>query len=90
MQLAKVIGTVTSTIKIKDIKGVSLLVIQPVNSKYKPIGTPIVAGDNFGAGIGEYVFYSKSKEGAMNLPIPTACVDAGIVGIIDSVYSLDE
>jgi ethanolamine utilization protein EutN len=86
MQIAKVIGMVTSTVKVKDIKGVSLLVIQPVNSKYESLGTPIVAADNFGAGVGEYVFYSKSKEGAMNLPIPTSCVDAGITGIIDSVY----
>ncbi len=86
MQIAKVIGMVTSTVKIKDILGVSLLVIQPVNSKYEPTGSPIVAGDNYGAGVGEYVFYSKSKEGAMNLPIPTSCVDAGIGGIIDSVY----
>jgi len=86
MRMAKVIGMVTSTIKVKEIKGVSLLVIQPVNGKYKEIGTPIVAADNYGAGVGEFVFYSKSKEGAMNLPIPTACVDAGIVGIIDSVY----
>ncbi len=86
MQLAKVIGMVTSTVKVKDIKGVTLLVIQPVNSKYESLGTPIVAADVFGAGTGEYVFYSKSKEGAMNLPIPTSCVDAGIVGIIDSVY----
>jgi microcompartment protein CcmK/EutM len=89
MQMAKVIGNVTSTVKVKDIKGVSLLVIQPVNSKYKNFGTPIVAADNYGAGVGEYVFYAKSKEGAMNLPIPTACVDAGIVGIIDSVYVKD-
>ncbi len=86
MQIAKVIGMVTSTVKIKDIKGVTLLVIQPCNSKYESLGTPIVAADIFGAGVGEYVFYSKSKEGAMNLPIPTSCVDAGITGIIDSVY----
>ena len=86
MQLAKVIGMVTSTVKVPDLKGVSLLVIQPVNSKFEPLGDPIVAGDRFGAGVGEIVFYSKSKEGAMNLPIPTACADAGIVGIIDYVY----
>lgn len=89
MQLAKVIGSVTSTIKIPDIKGISLLVIQPVNSKYENLGTPIVAADVFGAGVGEYVFYSKSKEGAMNLPIPTSCVDAGLVGIIDYVYRIE-
>ena len=86
MQMAKVIGTVTSTVKVKDIKGVSLLVIQPVNSKYESLGTPIVAAVVYGAGPGGYVFWSKSKEGAMNLPIPTSCVDAGVVGIIDSVY----
>ena len=86
MQIAKVIGMVTSTVKVKDLKGVTLLVIQPVNSKYESLGTPIVAGDNYGAGVGEYVFYSEKKEGAMNLPIPTACADAGIAGIIDYVY----
>ncbi len=90
MRVAKVIGNVTSTIKIKDIKGVSLLVIQPVNSKYEPLGTPLVAADNFGAGVGEYVFFSRAKEGAMNLPIPTAGVDAGITGIIDYVYIDDQ
>lgn len=90
MQLAKVIGNVTSTIKIPDIKGVSLLVVQPINSKYEPLGSPIVAADNFGAGVGEYVFFSKAKEGAMNLPIPTAGVDAGITGIIDYFFVDEE
>ena len=89
MQMAKVIGMVTSTVKVKDLKGISLLVIQPVNSKYESLGTPIVAADVYGAGPGEYVFFSKSKEGAMNLPIPTTCVDAGIAGIIDYVYTED-
>ncbi len=89
MQTAKVIGMVTSTVKVKDLKGITLLVIQPVNAKYESLGTPIIAADVFGAGVGEYVFYSKSKEGAMNLPIPTACVDAGITGIIDYVYTVD-
>ena len=83
MRLAKVIGNVTSTVKIEEYNGVPLLVIQPVNAKHEPIGSPIVAGDNFGAGVGEYVFYSKSKEGAMNLPIPTTAADAGITGIVD-------
>ncbi|XMB72928.1 EutN/CcmL family microcompartment protein [Mycoplasmatota bacterium WC30] len=90
MQMAKVIGVVTSTIKVKDLYGVPLLVIQPMNSKYEILGSPIVAGDNSGACLGEYVFYSKSKEGAMCLPIPTACADAGIAGIVDSVYRTDE
>ena len=89
MQMAKVIGMVTSTVKVKDLKGITLLVIQPVNSKFESLGTPIVAADVYGAGVGEHVFFSKSKEGAMNLPIPTSCVDAGIAGIIDYVYTVD-
>lgn len=86
MQVAKVIGMVTSTVKVDTIKGVSLLVIQPVNSKYESLGAPLVAADNYGAGVGEYVFWAKSKEGAFNLPNPSACVDAGIVGIVDYVF----
>ncbi len=88
MQIARVIGMVTSTVKVPDLKGITLLVIQPVNTKYESLGTPIVAADRFGAGVGEYVFYSTSKEGAMNLPIPTACADAGIAGIIDSIHCI--
>ncbi|MBU0997332.1 MAG: EutN/CcmL family microcompartment protein [Firmicutes bacterium] len=90
MQIARVIGMVTSTVKVPDLKGVTLLVIQPVNTLYESLGTPIVAADRFGAGVGEYVFYSTSKEGAMNLPIPTACADAGIAGIIDSIAIVKE
>ncbi len=90
MKLAKVIGSVTSTAKIKELKGITLLVIQPVNSKKESEGSPIVAADVFGAGPGEYVFFSKSKEGAMTLPNPTTCVDAGVAGIIDSVYISDK
>lgn len=86
MKLAKVIGSVTSTVKVKEYKGITLLVIQPTNAKKEPLGSPIVAVDVFGAGPGEYVFFSKSKEGAMTLPNPKTCADAGICGIIDSVY----
>ena len=56
----KVIGMVTSTVKVKEIKGVSLLVIQPVNGQYKEVGSAIVAADNYGAGVGEYVLSRSS------------------------------
>jgi ethanolamine utilization protein EutN len=89
MKIARVIGSVTSTVKVTDLTGVTLLVIQPVNAKYESLGTPIVAADVHGAGLGEHVFYAISKEGAMCLHNPTACVDAGIAGIIDSVFVKD-
>ena len=86
MQLAKVIGTVVATSKDKLLTGVKLLVIQPIDSTGRNDGGPIVAADSIGVGYGEMVFYAKSKEGAMPLPNPNACVDAGIIGIVDHVY----
>lgn len=86
MQLAKVIGSVVATCKDELLIGVKLLVIQPVDSSGKNEGSPLVAVDTVGAGYGELIFFAKSKEGAMPLPNPNACADAGITGIIDHIY----
>lgn len=86
MQIAKVIGSVVATCKDELLTGVKLLVIQPVDSTGKNEGAPLVAVDTVGAGFGELIFFAKSKEGAMALPNPSACADAGITGIIDHVY----
>lgn len=85
MYLAKVIGTVVATQKDASLTGVKLLVIQPVDSLGKKIGSPQVAVDTIGAGFGELVFCAKSKEGAMPLKDPNAPIDAGIIGIVDYV-----
>lgn len=86
MFLARVIGTVVATQKDESLKGVKLLVIQPLDSFENNNGAPAVAADTIGAGYGELVFCAKSKEGAMPLQDPNAPVDAGIIGIVDSVY----
>lgn len=83
MYMAKVIGTVVATQKDEVLKGVKLLVIQPVDSSGKECGSPLVASDTIGAGYGELVFCAKSKDGSMALPNPNAPSDAGIIGIID-------
>lgn len=86
MQLAKVIGTVVATCKDELLTGVKIMVIQPIDSTGIASGAPIAAVDTIGAGVGEVVFYAKSKEGAMPLPDPNACTDAGIIGIVDQIY----
>ena len=88
MQLAKVIGSVVCTRKVEGLQGVKLLVLQPIDSSGKNIGQPLVSVDSVGAGEGETVFYAKSKEGAMTLPTPTVCADAGVAGILDYYYSV--
>lgn len=87
MHLAKVIGSVVATNKDARLLGVKLLIIQPINRNGVHKGSPIVAADSIGAGFGETVFYARSKEGAMPLADPNACVDAGIIGIVDSVHA---
>lgn len=87
MQIAKVIGTVVATEKDRLLEGVRLMVIQPVDSEGKCTGSPLVAGDAVGSGIGETVIYARSKEGAFCLPNPQACCDAGITAIVDYMYT---
>ncbi len=86
MQLARVIGTVVATQKDYRLSGVKLLVVQPLGPGGSDSGSPIVAADGIGAGVGETVFFAKSKDGASALPDILACCDAGISGIVDTVY----
>lgn len=52
MNSAKVIGTVVATRKDERLNGVRLMVIQPIDSAGNAKGSPIVAGDAAGSGVG--------------------------------------
>ena len=86
MHLARVIGTVVSTVKNEPLDGRKLLVIQPVDARGLDDGRPMVAVDSSGAGAGETVMWCRGKESSFPfLPgnVPTDCT---IVGIVDSVF----
>lgn len=85
MHLAKVIGRVVATQKHEALTGVKLLVIQPVDHSGKPKGAPIVATDNIQSGPGDLVTYVLGREATLALDESFTPVDAGIVGIVDSV-----
>ena len=55
MQLARVIGTVVSTVKNDSLEGRKLLIVQTVDRNLEAIGKPMVAIDAIGAGVGELV-----------------------------------
>lgn len=85
MQLARVIGTVVSTVKNELLQTRKLLVIQPLDAKLNETGKPLVAVDSVGSGKGEVVFWCRGKEASfpfVPLDVPTDCT---IVGIVDSV-----
>jgi len=84
MQIARVIGTVVSTVKNEALDGRKLLIVQTLDADLKDKGKPMVALDSVGAGVGELVFWCRGKEASFPFKreeIPTDCT---IVGIIDS------
>ena len=87
MILAKVIGTVVTTISHPHYKNRRLLVVQPLVCEGDNTDEDFIALDNTHAGIGDTVLINREGNGARQvLKNPDACVISVIVGIIDSVY----
>lgn len=87
MILAKVVGTVVTTISHPDYKNRRLLVVQPLGLEDESPDTDFIALDNTQAGIGDTVLINREGNGARQvLQNPNACVISVIVGIVDSVY----
>ena len=85
MNLAKVIGTIWATRKDEQLEGLKMQLIQPVSEKEKAVGTPIVAVDTVGAGVGELIYYVTAYEAVIPLQNKPALTDASIVGIVDRI-----
>jgi len=89
MILAKVVGTVVTTISHPHYKNRRLLVVQPMFTEGEKADEDFIALDNTQAGIGDTVLINREGNGARQvLNNPDACVISVIVGIIDSVYIL--
>jgi len=84
MQLARVIGTVVSTIKNEALEGRKLLVVQTLNRHLQPSGKPMIAVDAIGAGVGELVFWCRGKEASFPFKREDTPTDCTIIGIVDS------
>ena len=84
MQLARVIGTVVSTVKNDSLEGRKLMIVQTVDRSLEPSGKLMVAVDSVGAGIGELVFWCRGKEASFPFKREDTPTDCTIVGIIDS------
>jgi ethanolamine utilization protein EutN len=84
MQLARVIGTVVSTVKNATLDGRKLLVVQILDGDLRGVGNPLVAIDSVGAGVGELVFWCRGKEASFPFEGSEVPTDCTIVGIVDS------
>jgi ethanolamine utilization protein EutN len=87
MILAKVVGTVVTTVGHRDFKHRRLLVVQPLGLAQEAPDEDFIALDNTQAGIGDTVLVNREGNGARQvLANPDACVISVIVGIVDSVF----
>ncbi len=84
MQLARVIGTIVATVKNDSLEGRTLLIVQSLDATLKPQGTPLVAVDSVGAGVGELVFWCRGKEASFPFKRENTPTDCTIIGIVDS------
>ena len=83
MQIARVVGTVVTTVKDPSLEAKPLLLIQPITPAGDDSGKPLVASDSVGAGVGEHVFCVRGAEATFPFLPTMAPTDASIVGIID-------
>lgn len=86
MQIGQVIGTVVATAKHGKLDGAKLLLVQPLGIDARPYGTPVLAVDSVGAGVGEKVLVViEGRAAGEAVRRKAAPVDAAIIGIIDRV-----
>ncbi len=87
MVIAKVVGTVVTTISHAAFKKRRLLVVQPLSLDENDSGGDFIALDNSQAGIGDTVLINREGGGARQvLNNKDACVISVIVGIVDAVH----
>jgi ethanolamine utilization protein EutN len=86
MLFGRVHGTVVCTVKYPDLKGMKLLVVQPLDKHMQPTGPMQVAVDVVMAGPGDLCVMVRSREAALALRehkfVP---VDLALVGIVDEL-----
>jgi carbon dioxide concentrating mechanism protein CcmL len=85
MQIARVLGTVTSTQKEPTLRGIKFLVLQFIDDDGEPLPGYEVAADNVGAGIDEWVLVSHGSAARQVAGSEQRPVDAAVVAIIDTV-----
>lgn len=89
MQIAKVRGTVVSTQKDPNLRGVKLLLLQFVDEEGRILPKYEVAADSVGAGVDEWVLVSRGSAARQILGNEQRPVDAAVIAIIDTVYVED-
>ena len=84
-------GTVVACAVADGLISVPFLVVQPLDRRSQPKGSPLVAADSTRmAGPGELVYYEGGREAALALDPWFVPVDHTIIGIVDAVNRVQD
>ena len=85
MEIARVEGTVVSTVKAEKLKGYKLLLVNLLRPDTTPTDQYLVAVDNVGAGAGEVVIIVRGSSARQAENLSSVPTDASIIAIVDSM-----
>ena len=88
MIAGKVVGSIVATRKNDELVGNKFMIVELVGSMSGE-AKQLIAIDNIGAGIGEYVLVAQGSAARVGCDMKDAPVDAAIVGIIDDGTRLE-
>lgn len=83
MQLGRVVGTATATVKHPTFQGERMLVVQLEADRGNPDGEPILAFDRLGAGNGDRVLVTNDGRALQELLGPTTPGRWSVLGLPD-------
>jgi len=90
MELARVTGSVTATMKDPGLAGLALLLVERVDADGSAVASVEVATDSHGAGVGDVVLLvrgSGARQPSSTRSLPT---DLTVVAIVDSVDAVKQ
>ena len=91
MILARVCGTVVSTVKIKALEGLKMMIVHPISPEGKLIGKEFVAVDNVQSGIGDDVLIiDEGGSAGIMLDMSLQPIRTVIAAIVDRVDIVKE
>jgi microcompartment protein CcmK/EutM len=91
MTLARVCGTVVSSVKIEALEGLKLMIVQPINPKGQFAGKQIVAVDSLQSGIGDIVLIiDEGGSAGIMLEMSSQPIRTVIAAIVDGVEIVKE
>lgn len=85
MQIAKVQGTVVSTYKEPSLAGTKFLLLQLIDVNGQLLPEYEVAADTVGAGVDEWVLFSRGSGSRQVRDAEHRPIDAAVIAIIDTV-----